>query len=41
MVTPPGMNGKNLSTKVGCPVPTLGTAGYGKTETKMERKRTP
>jgi hypothetical protein len=29
------------STKAGFPVPTSGTAGYGKTEANMERPRTP
>jgi hypothetical protein len=41
MVRPPGTTGQKPPTEAGFPVPTLGTAGYGKTETKMERPRTP
>jgi hypothetical protein len=40
MVRLPGIKQKP-STKAGFPVPTFGTAGYGKTEIKMERPRTP
>jgi hypothetical protein len=41
MVRPPGTSGQKLPTEAGFPVPTSGTAGYGKSETKMERPRTP
>jgi hypothetical protein len=40
MVRPPGTNGQKPPTEAGLPVPTSGTAGYGKTETKMETKNT-
>jgi hypothetical protein len=41
MVRPPGTNGQKPPTEAGFPVPTSGTAGYGKTKTKMEIPRTP
>jgi hypothetical protein len=41
MVRPPVTNGQKPPTEAGFPVPTLETAGYGKTKTKMERPRTP
>jgi hypothetical protein len=41
MVGPPGTNGQKPPTEAGFPVPTSGTARYGKTKTKMERPRTP
>jgi hypothetical protein len=37
----PGTNGQKQPTEAGFLVPTLGTAGYEKTKTKMERPRTP
>jgi hypothetical protein len=41
MVRPAGTNGKKPPTEAGFPVPTSGTAGYGKTKMKIERPRTP
>jgi hypothetical protein len=40
MVRPPGTSGQKLPTEAGFPVPTSGTARYGKTKMKMERPRT-
>jgi hypothetical protein len=41
MVRPPGTNGQKPPTEAGFPVPASRTEGYGKTETKVERPRTP
>jgi hypothetical protein len=41
MVRSPERNGQKPPTEAGFPVPTSGTAGYGKTELKTERPRTP
>jgi hypothetical protein len=41
MVTPPGTKGQKRPTEADFPVRTSGTAGYGKTKTKMERPRAP
>jgi hypothetical protein len=40
LVRPPGTNGQKPPTEAGFPVLTSGTAGYGKTKTKMKRPRT-
>jgi hypothetical protein len=41
MIRTPGTNGQKPPTEAGFPVPTLGTAGYGKTKTKMKSPRIP
>jgi hypothetical protein len=41
MIRPTGTNGQKPPTETIFPVSTSGTAGYGKTKTKMERPRTP
>jgi hypothetical protein len=41
MIRPTGTNGQKPPTETSFPVSTSGTAGYGKTKTKMERPRTP